>query len=108
MSAAGPASAAPASATVIGCPAASCWAAAMVSQVARLSVPSRCSAITRSIGLSNRSRVVPQPPDQLFRGLGRRPGDHLGLLALFGRVQADDLLLRREPGRRRDLADLLL
>ena len=35
------------SAIVIGCPEASCCAAAMASHVARLSVPPRCSAITR-------------------------------------------------------------
>ena len=45
--------------------------------------------------LSYDPRFLAKPADQLFRRFGRRAGDHLRLLALFGHVEADDLLLSR-------------
>ena len=79
-------------------------AAAIVSHVARLSVPSRCSATTR-ITAPSPPRAdggpAPAPPR-------RRTADHLRLLAASRQRQRHDSLRRRQSGRHRYLADLFL
>ncbi len=80
----------PARATAIGRRvAASCCAAAIVSHVARLSLPSRCSAMTRIIAITRASSRSLRT-SSLAASAGE-PRDHLRLLALLGHVEADDL-----------------
>src|SRR5688572_5663843 len=110
-SAAGPAVPAPGTTTAIGVPIAfaSCCAPTRGSHVARLSLPLFCSALTRILSspASYHPRVFAMPAHELLCRVRRRARDHVRLLALFRRIEADD---RQFRGRRRrgGLPDLLL
>src|SRR5580704_6965225 len=87
-----PANPDPGTTMTIGCPPASCCAAATASQVARFSLPPVCSAMTRIMieaSLLDHPRFFPKPSHQLLRRLGRGSADDLGFLGFLGNVQLD-------------------
>src|SRR5205814_1703042 len=99
----------PGTSTVIGWPDPSCCAAAIVSHVARLSLPAFCSAMTSSISQSTAlddACFVAQPAHELFGGFGRRAADDLRRLGFLRHVEGHDPLTGRR-GRRDGLAHRL-
>src|SRR5690349_2492283 len=90
----------PGTTTVIGVPAAPCCAATMGSHEARLSVPSRCSAMMRmpAIVLDD-PRLIAERLDEIARDIGGRAGQLARLFALFGDVEVDDLEPRAGAAR---------